>query len=217
MPVFLLLGAGLYAGLLFASRVKFPKQRTPAPPGQIFYIARNNRQLLFSLDSRSVLRRGFPAQVDPAQKSRTSFPLHTDVSSNPAPVPIPRRLSPVPFSYTLAQEPVLPPTEREDTKESPLEAPSVMPNLLRVPVSWGALAHRPPHPHDADPGWVGRKSSFLVVLGSDGRPEQLTLMESSGSSEADRAAAAFLRDARWSFSPAMRSALLSIEWEEISP
>ena len=142
----------------------------------------------------------------------------SSILKRPPPSAPPPPLPPfVHLAYSPLQTLQLPPLRAEDGAVgnfAPAKAPVV---LVGVPASWGPLKAPPVDDGNSDPGWIGSKASFLVVLSADGAPEQSTLMESSGAPEADRAAAAFLRTARWPVSRTPRSALISVTWKEELP
>lgn len=215
LPLFFLLSAILYAGFLYVCHVVFPPVTRPGVPGRIYHIDSEQRRLLPGLDSRAALKRSFPAWADPARSAHNYVQLETEEAPSLRPLPpLPPFASLV---YSPLQTPQLPDVSAENTAAVPL-APAKAPAILAgVPASWGPLKKAPVDDGKGDPGWIGRKASFLVVLGADGAPEQSNLMESSGAPEADRAAAAYLRTARWPASRTPRSALISVTWKEDLP
>ncbi len=215
LPLFFLISALLYAGFLYLCEVVFPPITQPGLPGRVYYIDRHHRHLLTGLDSRSSLKRNIPSWADPARSAHEYVRLDTEAPPNLK--PLPAWASPAPFAYSMLQPAPLPPVQADDGTSPAPAASAASAQLEGIPAAWGPMKRPPIDNLAADPGWIGRKVSFLVVLDEEGAPEQANLMSSSGSPDADRAAAAFLRTARWPVSRTPRSALIRVTWKEVIP
>jgi protein TonB len=92
----------------------------------------------------------------------------------------------------------------------PVEAAPVAPPMPAAPVAAAAAdsaprllsSPAPRYPRNAQRRGIGGTVLLRVHVGTDGKPEDIDLIEGSGSHDLDRAAAEAVR--RWRFAPAMR-------------
>lgn len=215
LPLFFLISALIYAGFLYLCDVEFEPVTQPGVPARVYYIGNDNRHLLTGLANRAALKQNFPAWADPARSSHEYVRLESDSPPGLRPLP-PMKPAPA-FTYAMLQPDAHPPVSFDPGDAGGLPPAKALPELEGTPSAWGPLKKQPQATGEADPGWIGRRATFLVILGKSGSPEQTNLMQSSGLQEADRAAAAFLRSARWALSQTPRSALISVEWKEALP
>lgn len=215
LPLFFLISALLYTGFLYLCDVTFEPVTHPGIPARVYYIGSENRHLLTGLANRATLKQNFPAWADPARSSHEYVRLESDTPPALRPLP-PMQAAPA-LTYSMLQPDAHPPVSFDPGAAGELPPARALPVLEGTPTAWGPLKKQPCAGNEADPGWIGRRAAFLVILGDNGSPEQTNLMETSGLPEADRAAAAFLRTARWAISETPRSALIAVEWKEELP
>lgn len=215
LPLFFLVSALLYAGFLYLCEVEFLPVTHPGIPARAYYIGSENRHMLIGLRNRSALKQNFPAWADPAHSAHEYVRLESNSAPSLRPLP-PMQAFPS-LAYSQQEPNLLPPVSFDPGDPDEVPAARALPMLEGTPYAWGPLKQEPSAGGEADPGWIGRRAAFLVLLGNNGSPEQTNLIESSGDPEADRAAAAFLRTARWAISQTPRSALIAVEWKEALP
>lgn len=150
-------------------------------------------------------------KLDPASFTslQTEFPI--------SPIPLSEENSTKPTTYSEQFPITLPSATRSDTVTPPQTPIATEVFLLQFPSSWGAFVQQPVATHLGAPEWKDLQSSFIVLLNHNGSPDSLILTQSCGNAEADQAAAAYIRTARWAHSRTARNAPIIVSWKEKTP
>lgn len=183
--------------------------------GEIISVGNDCRYFKASLRRYSACGEGFPSQETTGldMTSFTALPTESPLS----PLSLPNKNTHNPLTYSDQFPLTLPSSNRSDTSGASLRPVHTETFLLQFPSSWGPFVRPPISTQPGEPEWKGLQSSFITILGSDGKPDCLILSESSGNADADQAAAAYLRSARWAHSRTVRNAPIIVSWKEQNP
>jgi len=161
-----------------------------------------------AMAARSVPQKMLQAEKKPLQPSRRQ-------SQAPIPplAPIPGAMA-VP-SAALAKTP--PPSQGsvQQASPAPIPRPPAPATRLQVRPSIPAYAHNPAPAYPEAARWAGEEGTVVlrVLVGADGRPEQIQVLRSAGSESLNHAAEKAVR--HWRFNPGTRDGEPQAMWVEI--
>lgn len=219
-PVFLVISGILYILVLLGSDIEFSKELPPARRGIVYNLGPDQAVRLNALRNRTPLDTYIPPWADPAHDTLEIAPLKPKRGIEPTPLPpcTSDDLAGSVGRHRALWYLTLPPAEMppEYTPET-LAAALAVPELVSAPEAWGTPITRPAPQQGDDIGWIGCSASFEIVLNALGTPEQIVLLDSSGSPQADTAAESIIRRMRWSPSTQPRNGILTLGWKEAQP
>lgn len=219
-PVFLVISGAVYIIVLLGSHIEFTKDLPPARRGIVYNLGPDQAVRLSALRNRTPLDTYIPPWADPAHDTLDIAPLQPKRSIEPTLLPtctsddlagsVGRHRALWYLSLPAAD---MPPEYEPDT----LTSARAVPELVSSPASWGSPITRPAPQQSDDIGWIGCSASFEIILTPLGSPEQIVLLDSSGSPQADAAAEHIIHRMRWTPSPQPRSGILTLGWKEAQP
>lgn len=213
--LFFFLAALLCVGTISLISTELPLPSAPRQEGKIISVGDDCRYFKTSLRRYSAWGEGFSAQTSTGRDIASFTSLQTE--SPLSPIPLPDEESSNPITYSGQFPLTLPSANRSDTMTTSLPPVCTEIFLLHFPSSWGSFISPPVAEHNNAPEWKGLQSSFIVSLDNEGKPDCLILTQSSGNTEADQAATAYLRTARWAHSHSVRNAPIIVSWKEATP
>ena len=219
-PVFLLISGAVYIIVMLGSHIEFTKELPPARRGIVYNLGPDQSVRLSALRNKTPLDTYIPPWADPAHDTLDIAPLKAKRTIEPTPLPpcTSDDLAGSTSRHRALWYLTLPPAEMPPEYAPDAQPPAATaPELVSAPASWGTPI-TPPVPQQGDDiGWIGCSTTFEIVLNPLGSPDQIVLLDSSGSPQADAAAERIIRRMRWTPSPQQRSGILTLGWKEGQP